>query len=427
MIAAPPQFRLVSTRPPKWSEGWQPGLWPLAPGMAIVLLAMAAAGCRPATPSQAETPAPDPAAAVPTVKVVTARMQSWPRIVRVQGSLIADEHAVIGAKVAGRIKQVNVDIGSEVRRGDVLVTLEDEELTLKVKQAEAQLHQAMSRLGLKPNDREEALDRLQVPLVQQAVAQREESRANLERAKLLIERRAMAVEELQERLAAYEVAEARYRSALNEVDEQVALIGVRRAELALASQTLTDATVRAPFDGIVQHRQAAPGVFLQVGQAVVTMVRNHPLRFRAGVPERDAVHVELKQGVQIHVEGRAQPISGEITRFCPALDVSSRALCIEVDVPNPQSAMQAGLFAEAEIVIDPQAQTLSVPAAAISEFAGVEKVWLVRDGKAAPCSVQTGRRASDRVEILRGLSAGDLVASDGRLNQPGPVKVQQAD
>ena len=127
------------------------------------------AGCR----ANASPPKPDTETATTTpaqVEVAAAELRPWPRVVRVQGSLLADEHAVIGTKVAGRVQQVQVDLGSQVAAGDVLATLETEEFDLHVRAAESQLEQVRVKLGLKPGDDEEQLDPTQAPAVVQESA-----------------------------------------------------------------------------------------------------------------------------------------------------------------------------------------------------------------------------------------------------------------
>jgi RND family efflux transporter MFP subunit len=392
----------------------------------LLTAAVMLAGCQPTGTSQAGPPE-GPSDPLPRVRAAQARLESWPRLVRVQGNLQADEIAIVGAKVANRVKEVSVDLGSIVRRGDALVTLDTEELDFRVQQAEAQLEQARARLGLKPDDQEGSLDRLKVPSVVQAETVWNESKLEYERAKSLLPGKAIPAEEVQQRQAAMLVAEAKYRGALNDVNEQIALVAVKRAELGLARQFRADAVIRAPFDGVVQNRHVAPGSYLQVGQAVVTLVRTDPLRFRGGVPEREAPCIQLRQTARITVEGQANVLSGQVTRVSPALEMSSRALCVEIDLPNPDARLQVGLFAEADVVVDPTAQTLAVPATAVREFAGVERVWLVRDGSASQQLVQTGRRGADRVEILQGLSAGDVVLTDAREGSAGPLIAEVQD
>jgi RND family efflux transporter MFP subunit len=400
--------------------GRNPAAFRAISASALLLAALTLSGCQPAATTQAASSA-ESGRVPPRVKAVRLRLESWPRTVHVQGSLLADEISIVGARVANRVQEVNVDLGSVVRCGDVLVALNTEDLDFRVQQAEAQLEQVRNRLGLKSNEPEESLDRRKVPSVVQAEAVWSEAKLESARDQDLLKSNAIAIEEAQKRQADQLVAEAKYHTALNDVGEQVALAAVRRAELGLARQFCIDAVLRAPFDGVVQARHVAPGCYLQVGQAVVTLVRTNPLRFHGGIPERESAWVQLEQEAQIAVEGQTKSFPGKVTRISPVLDVSSRTLQVEIDLPNPELRLQVGLFAEADIIIDPAAQTLAVPTTAVHEFAGVEKVWVVRDGKAVEKAVQAGRRTPQRIEILDGLAADDVVLADSRQGAAGPV------
>ncbi|NLY02515.1 MAG: efflux RND transporter periplasmic adaptor subunit [Rhodopirellula sp.] len=377
-------------------------------------------GCQRSAFPEAATEAK---AAEPPTIVSCARvtLHTWPRAVRVQGSLLGDEHAVIGAKVAGRVKDVRFDLGLTVAADAILVTLDTRDLEIQVRQAEAELQQVRAKLGLKADQDDQALDPTTVPSVLQEQAVWKDAKSKLKRAETLIAQNVVSDEELQERQAEAEVAEAKYRSALNAVDEDVALLSVRRAELGLAQQKLADATIVAPFAGKIEQRHIAPGVYLNVGQPVATLVRVDPLRFRAGVPEVQATRVEEGQEVLVSVEGSTEPLTARVSRISPSLDASSRALTIEADLPNAGSRLRTGLFAVAEIVVDPKANTLAVPEKAVFEFAGVEKVWLVRDAKAEERQVTTGRHKEPMVEIVAGLAEGDTIVADAREGRAGPI------
>lgn len=386
---------------------------------ALALMIVPLTGCGTATSNNqaasSETTAPR------EVPVIEAQRDLWPETLRVQGSLLGDERSIIGAKVAGRVESLAVDLGSFVKKGETLVVLDRRELELQMRQAEAQLQQACAAIGLSPSESELELRRENAPPVRLEQALVDEARAALLRAQQLPNRQAISQTEIERLTAQLKTAEARYQSALNNVGQQIALIGVRRAELALIQQQYEDAVITAPFDGLVESRNVAPGQYVQVGQAVVTLVRTDKLRFTAGVPETRAGNIRPGQTVLIHVAGEPQPVATTITRVSPTVSQVSRALTIEADVPNPNRRWQAGLFAEADIVIDPQATTLSVPAEAVTEFAGIEKVWVVRDGKAFEQPVRTGRRTEDRIEILDGLDPGDLIVSHSSQGYPGEV------
>ncbi|HEY1068863.1 MAG TPA: hypothetical protein VGE52_22270, partial [Pirellulales bacterium] len=116
-------------------------------------------------------------------------------------------------------------------------------------------------------------------------------------------------------------------------------------------------------------------------------------------------------------------VEAKISRVSPALDSGSRALTIEADVPNPEGRLRAGLFAEAAIFVDPDAKTLTIPATAVLEFAGTEKVWRVdAEGMAKEQPVEIGRRTPDLVEILKGLKVGDVVITTAAEGSAGKVR-----
>lgn len=355
------------------------------------------------------------------VPVVEVRMQHWPRTVHVQGSLLADERAVVGSRLAGRVQTVQVDLGSIVQLGDPIVVLDRRDFQLRVKQAEARLKQACSAIGMTPQQDENQLVRENSPPVKLEQAGVVEAQAAMLRADKLLNDGIMSRGEYERLHALLKAARARYDSALNRVSEQISLIGVRRAELDVARQELEDATIVAPFDAIVEQRHVSPGEYVQPGSPVITLVRASRLRFTAGIPENKAHDIRPRQKVELYVAHQAEPILVEITRVSPTVTAASRAVRIEADVPNADFRLQAGLFAKAEIITDPQATALTVPANSVSEFAGVQKVWLVKDGEAAPRSIQTGRKQGDRVEILAGLRAGDVVVSNSTQGYAGPV------
>jgi RND family efflux transporter MFP subunit len=249
-----------------------------------------------------------------------------------------------------------------------------------------------------------------------------EAQNNVNRARPLVASRAMSQGEYDTLVAQLKAAQARYNAALNTVGEQVSMIGVRRKELALAQQMVSDSRIIAPFDGVVGERRVSPGEYVAAGQAVVTLVRADRLRFTAGVPESHAADVRVGQRVEIEChEPGASPIVTAVSRVSPTVMQSSRSILIEADVPNPELKLQAGLFAEAELVVDPDAQAVVVPASAVSRFAGVQKVWVVADGVARQQTVRTGRENASRVEIVEGLMAGSVLVRTASDGHDGPV------
>ncbi len=354
-------------------------------------------------------------------ETITVEPSVWPAVVRSQGSLFADEVSAVGSRVAGRVAEVHVDLGDRVSAGEPLATLETEEFRLLVAQSEAQLEQARSALGLRPEDPVSKLEPANAPPVRQERAVWEEAKSSLERARQLVRQNAMAAGEFDLVAAAERVAEARYSAALNSVQEKISLIGVREAELALAKQRLRDAVIAAPFNGLVQSRTAAPGAYLSVGDQIAVLVRVDPLRFRGTLPERHAQRIALGQAVQLRIESVGQPRAAEVTRISPTLDPLSRALTFEARIENRDGQLRTGLFAEAEVVVAPEAQAIVLPLSAVVRFAGAEKVWKVVDGIAAEQEVFTGQQRGEQIEILEGLEPGDVILKEGEQGQVAQI------
>ncbi len=282
--------------------------------------------------------------------------------------------------------------------------------------------QARAAVGLAEGDSTAELDPQNAPPVRQEKALWAEAKSSLERAQRLLNQNAVSQGEYDLALAAERAAEARHASAINSVREKVALIGIRQADLALARQRLSDATIRAPIDGYVRARQVAPGTYVSVGQPIATIVRTDPLRFRGTVPERYAQSLSVGQEVRLKIVAIDEPYVTKIMRVSPSLDSQSRALVFEADVRNPDQRFRSGVFAEAEIVVDSDAEALVIPESALTEFAGVEKVWKVVDGVASEQEVLAGPHRDQGREILQGLSVGDRIllrADKGRVARIG--------
>ncbi len=384
-----------------------------------VVICNSTLGCRRDKPSSLAKVEP---VAAKAVSVVKAHLELWPETIRVQGSLLADEDAIIGSKLAGRVEKVTVDIGSIVKAGDPLVTLVRSELDLRVQLAEAQLRQACAAIALTSADDENRFNVQLAPGVMMEQALVNEAQANVERARPLVATRAIAQGEYDTLMALLKSAQARYHSALNTVGEQVSMIGVRRKELALAQQIVSDSRVIAPFDGVVGDRRISPGEYVSAGQAVVTLVRADKLRFTAGVPESRAAVVRVGQRVEIELGAPGTPpLVTTISRVSPTVMQSSRSILIQADISNPGLALKAGLFGEAELVVNPDAQAIVVPRSAVSRFAGVEKVWIVTNGVASQRTVHTGREDGSRIEIVSGLEAGSALVRNAAEGHDGPI------
>jgi len=264
-------------------------------------------------------------------------------------------------------------------------------------------------------------------LVRQAHAVLEEARLTRDRTEQLWHEGGIARAQLDAAVASLAVAEGRYQDAVEEVRTRQAVLLQRRSELALARQQLADTVIVAPIGGAVSERRASVGEFLAAGAPVATLLKVHPLRLRLAVPERDAAAVRVGQAVRVTVEGVSREARGRVARVSPAISEQNRTLLVEAEVNNEDALLRPGTFATADIVVAGDVRVVTVPAAAVVTFAGVEKVLTVKDDKTVEVRVQTGRRLGDRVEIVAGISTGArVVAQPGNLTAGQPVTATDA-
>lgn len=371
---------------------------------------------------------PEPAVAARTspelpeavARLATAQQAVWPRQIETTGELDVDERTTLGTKVPGRLVELAVDVGAEVRQGDVIAAVDATDYELRVRQSETFLAQARSLLGLPDDGDSDDVDPLHTTQVREATAVLEEAAAKKRRADTLREQGISTDAEIDEATAAARVAEERLQSAFQEIRNLSALVQQRRAELAIARQQLADTQVRAPYDGVVQARLAGRGDYLTIGTAIVTLVRLDPLRLRTRVPERSATQIAVGQPVRFTIEGDLRTHEGLVARIAPELDRASRSLVVEAHVQNRDEdqhyRLRGGLFAQVAIVFDAAATAVVVPASAVRSFAGVDRVLAVEGGLIVERLVKLGRRDAERVEIESGVAAGDtIVAEPGNL------------
>jgi RND family efflux transporter MFP subunit len=349
------------------------------------------------------------------VKLIQSESRQLIRAVTAPGTLAADEQATLSFKVAGRLSVLKVDLGTPVRKGQTIAQLETTDFIVRSQQAEAALQQARARLGLPPQGDDDRINTENTALVRQARALLEEARLNRERTVQLYNQGILPKAELDSSDSAFKVAESRYQDSVEEVRNRQAVLLQRRSELTIARQQLAETTLYAPFDGAVRERRASIGEFLAAGTPVATIVRLHPLRLRLEVPERDASGIRIGQSVRVIVEGETQGYSGRIARLSPAFQEQSRTLIIEAEVDNQHGRLRPGSFAKAEIQTSSTSDVVMVPASAIVTFAGIQKIFMVNDGKAAEKTVNVGRREGDWV-VVEGIEPGvPVVFSPGNL------------
>ncbi len=387
----------------------------LAGGLALLLLA---SGC-----DRSGNGGGRPPSAPVTVQVSPAETRPLDRSLTVLGTLLAMDQAPVSIKVTGRLNTLLVDVGSPVKAGEVMGQVEPRDYDLRLRQAAALLSQARARLGLPLEGDSDTVNPESLNTVREAKALFEEAEKGVERVRKLQAQSIASEAELERATAEYQVTLNRYQDALQDVRERQALLAQRRAEFDIARQQVTDTSLRAPFDGVVQERLVNVGQFLTSGTPVVTLVRVNPLRLRLEVPERQSHLVKTNQEVRVTFEGDPQAHAARIVRVSPALNERTRSLTVEAEMPNP-GTLRPGSFARAEILVERAAPATVIPADSLVTFAGTEKVLLVRTNRAVERVVTTGRRQDGWIEVLKGLPAGEgVIRQPGSLQNGEPVQV----
>jgi RND family efflux transporter MFP subunit len=362
-----------------------------------------------------------------TVRVQVARVENIPEIVAATGELLAEDQAVLRAKVSGRVVKLNVDLGSRVEAGEIVAELEKDDYELRLKQAEAAVQQTRARLGLGPTDGD-TVDPQKTAIVRQADASLKEARLMYTNAVELFKRGIVSNVDYQRAGVSLQGAEARQQAAVEEVYRTQAEILQRRHEIALARQQLSDTVIRAPFRGAVTQRITALGEYLAINAPAAVLVRWHPLRVRLQVPERQAFKVRSGQRIDLTMEGHPAVRPGRVVRLSPAMDAQNRSLMIEGEMPNEDGVLRTGAFIEATITVNPEARGIAIPARSVLNFAGVDRVFVEDHGVLAERIIKIGRHLDgERVEVLSGMEAGSryILEPSDRFTPGMKVAVQE--
>ena len=376
------------------------------------------AGCGKAEASKAKRAAPE--SETRTVRVVTAVEKETERTSFANGVLAAKDQAALSVKVSGRLEEIPVDVGTAVKRGDTIALVQKRDYELEALQAKAAVSAARALLGLPLEGTDDTIEVKDSSLVKEARASLEEQGKNRERIKKLNDQGILSESELETAEAAYQVAVNKYQAALQETNNRKAILAQRRAELNIAEQKLADTVVRAPFEGVIQERRASPGEYLMEGAPIATVVRIHPIRLRLEVPERESISVQKGQRLRFRVDGDTNVYTGEVDRVSPAISADNRMLQVEADIANENGRLRPGGFVRGEIATA-SVKALMVPRNTIVMFAGVEKIFVYKDGQADERRVTTGPIKGNEVEILKGVKAGERLILD-----PGQMRAGQA-
>ncbi len=329
--------------------------------------ALTGAGCGGAKTEPATRPEP-PAVSVQTADVKALPM---PNQLPLTGQLVANQQSEVAANGVGKVIRTLVDRGSLVNAGATLIQLDTKS---------AQLSQAEAHAN-----------------VQNAEASEELARTLCKRTDDLLARGAISKEE-------WERTSSQCRTS-------TAMLDAARARASLAEKTLSDATVRAPFAGMVGQRYVSVGEYVQPATRVVTLVELDPLRLQLTVPEADVGQIKEGQEVRFFVDAFPnRPFVGTIKYIDPTLRAATRDLVAEAVVKNADHDLKPGMFASAFVTL-PDQTLPTVPKEALLAEGGSTHLFAVVNGHLEERIVQPGAERDGRVAILEGVKPDEKVVS----------------
>ena len=328
-----------------------------------------------------------PVAASLAVTLVKAQSQQIERAVLASGPVAPWEEMQLGVELSGiRVTALNVDVGQQVRKGQVLLELDHRSLDSDLRSAQASYSEAMAGVQL--------------------------AKVNLSRGQALAKSQLISASALDELRAGLVQAEARAATTRAQRDG----VQLRR----------DFAQLRAPDDGIISKRLVQPGQVVAAGSELLRLIRQGRLEWHPELPEADLARVQPGATVEVHGADGAW-VKGTVRAVSPGVDTSTRTGSVHADLPEP-GALKAGAFVEGRIITS-ASHGLMVPTASVVMRDGYAYVFTV-DAKniAHRVRVQTGVSVGDRVEILDGIVVGQsLVASGaGFLGDGDHVKVVAA-
>lgn len=301
------------------------------------------------------------------VELVTVEAGPLQESLSAVGTLDANESVDIKPEVDGEITSIRLTEGEAVKKGDILLQIDESKQAATVAEAEADYNLAQETIR--------RADRL---LADGTISQQEhdQTHANFSRSE---------------------------------------------ASLNLAKKRLTEYTLTAPFDGILGRRYVSVGQYVTPQTILVSIYDLDRMKLNFSVPERYSARIAPGQTLQLKVAAYGdEPFSGEIYLIEPRVDPGTRTVQVRAFIPNTDHRLKPGMFANLNVAVGTKAKALTIPEDCLFPNGTGFAVYRSTDGIAELVPVETGLRIPGKVEILRGLQAGDQVARSGNLRlSPG--------
>ena len=359
-----------------------------------LLLIATAAGFLAACGSKGRHPA-EPGPLVTGVQTETVHLESVPQAYQAAGTIHSANTAILAAQLGGIVREIRVNAGDHVKRGQLLAVLDDRSAQAQMQGAEAGVSEAVQgeaevEQGLKA-----------------ATADRQFAEATFNRYKALLAKNSLSRQEFDGAEARYQAALANERSMEAKKQQVLARQQQARSQQDSARTYLSFSRIDSPLDGVVTAKSVDAGTVVMPGTPVLTVEETTRYRLEASLPEEYLP--SAKTGASVSISTEHGQFEGRVAEVVPAADVTSHTFMVKIDLPHDCNC-RSGEYGQASFPIG-EAKRLAVPSSAVLDHGELQGIFVVgADGNVEYRLVKTGITFGNRVEILSGLAAGEKVA-----------------
>lgn len=362
---------------------------------------------------------------IKSVATSPVRVVPQPSVIRLTGTLAADERSEVAANTSGIVQEVLVERGSIVEKGDVVVKIDPTDAKNMLVEGQAAADELKAALGW--DDESKPFEINEQPGVKTAKAALDLAQSNFNRYKGLFDQKAISKAAYDQAYTEYESARQRQQLAVNQARQLYQSFKRAQARIATLEKALKDTQITAPFSGLVAERYVNIGERVSSGPGsgakVVSIVKIDPLRLLLTIPQQSAGSIKTGQTVNFQVDTfPGKTFSGTVKYIGPNVENISRSLVVEALVPNSDRMLRPGFFATAELATAARQDRLLVPREAVVRAGDTAHVFVVRGGIARQNLVVLGAAEGNAVEVVKGLAPDDVVVTDaGRVRDGDKV------
>ena len=361
------------------------------------------------------------------VETMTINKNSLAKQVTLAGSVHSSQEIMVSTKLPGKIGKLNVEVGSNVKQGDILFELENQDLRAAIDQALNSLTMAQSNLSnIKNGARPQEIEQVN-QAVNKAKIQLDQAKLNFERMEELFEVEAISKVQYDQALSQLQLAEAAYKSALEQqslikegaskdnIAAAQAQVGLAEANLNMAQAKLSDTIVRSPITGTVGFVKFEVGEFVMQGTPIIQIFEQDNMQVQLGVSEQDIPYVTLNTKVTIRIPAIPNKVyTGIVTEVSPTVDAMSKVYPVKIKIQDADNQLKSGMSASIDIALEEKANVFTVPVNAVIEEYGNHYVYTVVAEKAVKQKISIGISDGNLIEVKEGLNEGDLVITKGQ-------------